>query len=152
ASLAGLVVTDVWLFGQHGLAQGVREAMYKPDAFLIMFGLIAASAAFHEVGHAAACRASGGKPGKMGCGLYLAWPAFFTDVTDAYRLGKKGRLRTDLGGVYFNVLVILTTYGIYAATRQEVVLLLVIVQHIEIVHQLLPIVRLDGYYIVADLT
>jgi putative peptide zinc metalloprotease protein len=32
------------------------------------------------------------------------------------------------------------------------VLLLVVIQHFEIVHQLLPVVRLDGYYIVADLT
>jgi putative peptide zinc metalloprotease protein len=31
-------------------------------------------------------------------------------------------------------------------------LLLVVIQHFEIAHQLLPVVRLDGYYIVADLT
>ena len=34
----------------------------------------------------------------MGAGLYLVWPAFYTDVTDSYRLGRAGRLRTDLGG------------------------------------------------------
>ena len=38
----------------------------------------------------------------MGTGLYLVWPAFYTDVTDSYRLGRAGRLRTDLGGLYFN--------------------------------------------------
>ena len=31
-------------------------------------------------------------------------------------------------------------------------LLLVLIQHFEIVHQLLPVIRLDGYYIVSDLT
>jgi putative peptide zinc metalloprotease protein len=31
-------------------------------------------------------------------------------------------------------------------------LLLVVIEHFEIAHQLLPIVRLDGYYIIADLT
>ena len=34
----------------------------------------------------------------------------------------------------------------------QVLLLLVVIEHIEIAHQLLPVVRLDGYYIVADLT
>jgi putative peptide zinc metalloprotease protein len=152
AALVGLVAADAWLFAGHGVAQAIRQGLYHPGLFLPLFGAVVLSAALHEIGHAAACRYGGGTPGKMGCGIYLAWPAFYTDVTDAYRLGKKGRLRTDLGGVYFNVLVILATYGVYFATRSEVVLILVIIQHFEIVHQLLPVVRLDGYYIVADLT
>jgi putative peptide zinc metalloprotease protein len=88
----------------------------------------------------------------MGCGIYLAWPAFYTDVTDAYRLGRRARLRTDLGGVYFNVIVVLITAGLYFATGFEPLLLLVVIQHFEIAHQLLPVVRLDGYYIISDLT
>ena len=40
----------------------------------------------------------------------------------------------------------------YALTGAEWLLLVVVVQHAEIAHQLLPVVRLDGYYIVADLT
>ena len=152
AVLVGFVAFDVWFFGTHGVAQPMREGMYNPGLFLAVFAGVVLSAAFHEIGHAAACRYGGGEPGKMGCGLYLAWPAFYTDVTDAYRLGRVARLRTDLGGVYFNVIVILLTGGLYFATGNEAVLLLVLVQHFEIVHQLLPVVRLDGYYIVADLT
>ena len=30
------------------------------------------------------------RPGVMGVGLYLVWPAFYCDVTDAYRLGRAG--------------------------------------------------------------
>ena len=33
-----------------------------------------------------ACRYGGGRPGGMGAGIYMVWPAFYTDVTDAYRL------------------------------------------------------------------
>jgi putative peptide zinc metalloprotease protein len=152
AVLAGLVAADVWLFFHHGVAQAMRQAVYHPGLFLPLFLAVVVSAAFHEIGHAAACRFGGATPGKMGCGLYLAWPAFYTDVTDAYRLSRRARLRTDLGGVYFNVVVILVTVGAYLATGFEPLLLLVVVQHFEIVHQLLPVVRLDGYYIVADLT
>ncbi|MDX6488029.1 MAG: putative peptide zinc metalloprotease protein, partial [Gaiellaceae bacterium] len=152
AVLAGLVALDVWLFFMHGVAQSARSVLYQPVNLLILLGLVALSAAFHECGHATACRYGGAKPGVMGAGLYIVWPAFYTDVTDAYRLGKGGRLRTDLGGVYFNVIFILATAGAYALTGFEPLLLVIPLQHIEIIHQFLPFLRLDGYYIVSDLT
>ncbi len=152
AALAALVVSDYWLFFEHGVAQATRQALYEPAIFLLMFVGLVLSAAFHEIGHATGCRYGGAEPGKMGCGLYLAWPAFYTDVTDAYRLDRRGRLRTDLGGVYFNVIVILVTMAAYMATGFEPLLLLILVEHVEIVHQLLPVIRLDGYYIIADMT
>ncbi|MDQ6840549.1 MAG: hypothetical protein M3137_19995 [Actinomycetota bacterium] len=151
-ALAGFIAGDIWLFFEHGVSQALRQSIEHPGFFLPLFAAIVISAAFHEIGHAAACRYGGGHPGKMGCGLYLAFPAFYTDVTDAYRLGKRARLRTDLGGIYFNVMVVLATLGSYFVTHFEPLLLLVILEHIEIVHQLLPVIRLDGYYIVADLT
>ncbi len=152
AVLVGLIAADYWLFFLHGVAQALRQSFLHPGLFLPLFAAVVISAALHEIGHAAACRYGGGHPGKMGCGLYLAWPAFYTDVTDAYRLGKRARLRTDLGGVYLNVVIIVATVGAFFATHFEPLLLLVLIEHLEIVHQLLPIIRLDGYYIVADLT
>jgi putative peptide zinc metalloprotease protein len=152
AALAGLVTFDVWLFTHHGVAQGFREALYEPALILLILGLVVLSAGWHEFGHAAGCTYSGARPGAMGAGLYLAYPAFYTDVTDSYRLGRGGRLRTDLAGVYFNGIFILATAGLYAVTGFEPLLLVIVVQHIEIAHQLLPFLRLDGYYIVADLT
>jgi putative peptide zinc metalloprotease protein len=152
AVLAGLVVLDVWLFAYHGVAQSLREVLYSPALLMMMLGLVILSAAFHECGHATACAYGGARPGAMGAGLYIVWPAFYTDVTDAYRLDKRGRLRTDLGGVYFNVIFILATAGAYALTGYEPLLLIIPFQHLEIMHQFLPFIRLDGYYIVSDLT
>ncbi|HLY83243.1 MAG TPA: hypothetical protein VKQ71_09655, partial [Acidimicrobiales bacterium] len=151
--LGSLLAADWWVFIHHGVAQALRQAIYHPGLFLPLLAAIVLSAAFHEIGHASACRFGGATPGRMGCGLYLAWPAFYTDVSDAYRLGRRGRLRTDLGGVYFNVVIILIATGVYMATRGlDALLLLVVIEHMEIAHQLLPVIRLDGYYIVADLT
>src|SRR5947208_478927 len=150
--LAGLVAMDVWLFFHHGIAQSLREVLYSPALLMMMLGLVILSAAFHECGHATACAYGGARPGVMGAGLYIVWPAFYTDVTDAYRLGKGGRLRTDLGGVYFNVVFMLATAGVYALTGYEPLLLVIPFMHLEILHQFLPFIRLDGYYIVSDLT
>src|SRR6185312_8598982 len=77
--------------------------------------------------------------------------AFFTDVTSSYRLGRAGRLRTDLGGVYFNAWSILALISLYAWTGHPALVLAVAVVHVELVQQLMPIARLDGYFVVADL-
>ncbi|MDT7536741.1 MAG: putative peptide zinc metalloprotease protein [Actinomycetota bacterium] len=151
ATLVGLIAMDAWLFLAHGLAQGMRQAMERPALFLLAFGLVVISAAFHECGHATACTVGGGKPGRMGAGIYLAWPAFYTDVTDAYRLDRRARLRTDLGGVYFSCLLVLGLGAVYAATGFEPLLLIAFLMQIEVVHQMLPFLRLDGYYVVSDL-
>jgi putative peptide zinc metalloprotease protein len=87
----------------------------------------------------------------MGVGIYVVWPAFYTDVTDAYRLSRGGRLRVDLGGVYFNVLFILGVTGAYFLTGWEPILILIPLQHFQILQQFLPFLRLDGYYILSDL-
>ena len=127
AALGAFVAFDVWLFGIHGVAQGIRATLSNPTLILMLVGLLIASAGFHEFGHATACRYGGAEAGAMGVGLYLVWPAFYTDITDSYRLGKGGRLRTDLGGLYFNALFILATGAVYFATRFEPLLLVAVV-------------------------
>jgi putative peptide zinc metalloprotease protein len=152
AVLAGLVAFDAWFFFNHGVAETLRQLLYQPLYLVLAFVFIVASAAFHESGHATACRYGGAEPGVMGAGIYIVWPAFYTDVTDAYRLGKGGRLRTDFGGVYFNAIFILAMSGIFFATGFEPLLFPVLLAHMEIFRQLLPLLRLDGYYVLADLT
>ncbi len=112
--IAGFLALGAWLLLEHGIAQGLRHAIYQPLLLLGMFAAVVVATAFHETGHATACRYGGAKPGVMGVGLYIVWPAFYTDVTDAYRLGRGGRLRTDLGGIYFNAIFALAAGGLYA--------------------------------------
>jgi hypothetical protein len=76
---------------------------------------------------------------------------FYNDVTDSYRLERSGRLRTDLGGVYFNAIAVVAAAGTYLTTGFEPLLVFVAVQHLVVVQQFLPFVRLDGYYVVSDL-
>jgi putative peptide zinc metalloprotease protein len=152
AVLAGLVAVDVWFFFVHGAAQSTRELLYNPVLLLMVLGLVVLATALHEIGHATAARYGGAEPGVMGAGIYVVWPAFYTDVTDAYRLNRAGRLRVDLGGVYFNCIFILGIAGAYALTGFEPLLVLIVVQHLQIIQQFLPFLRLDGYYILSDLT
>jgi putative peptide zinc metalloprotease protein len=152
AVLGALVAVDVWFFFFHGVAQPLRELAYNPILLLLVLGLVVLATALHEIGHATATRYGGAEPGVMGAGIYIVWPAFYTDVTDAYRLDRKGRLRVDLGGIYFNAVFVLLVAAAYALTGFEPLLVLILVQHMQILQQLLPFLRLDGYYILSDLT
>jgi putative peptide zinc metalloprotease protein len=150
-ALVGLGVLDRWLFLDYGVGPVMAQIGAHPMQVLATFGLLVASMLFHECGHAAGCRYGGGRPGAIGAGLYLFIPAFYTNVTDAYRLDRRARLRTDLGGIYFNVVFILGLGAVFVTTGWAPLAFVIVLTHIEILQQLLPFVRLDGYYILSDL-
>jgi putative peptide zinc metalloprotease protein len=153
AMLAGLAALDVWLFFFHGgLVRGARETLYQPELLVLVFGLTLLATLFHELGHASACRYGGAEPGRIGVGIYIVWPIFYNDVTDTYRLGRIGRLRADLGGVYFDIIFTLGIAGAYFFTGSEWLLLMVLLLQLDILGQFMPFLRFDGYYVVSDLT
>lgn len=148
--LVMVAVTHWWLYVQHGVAQSLLEVIGRPDLFLVLVPLVLVSALFHEFGHATALRHGGGEARKIGIGFYLMYPTFYTDITDSYRLGRWARIRTDLGGFYFNLIFTLGVMGAYALTHQEFLLVLVVWTDLDIIEQWLPFVRFDGYWAVAD--
>ena len=150
--LAGFAVVFWFVLLHKGVASATAQAFDSPELLLLVFGLAIASGAVHEIGHAAACRYGGGRPGGMGAGIYMVWPAFYTDVTDAYRLPRGARLRTDLGGIYFNAVIAVVTLAVWVAVRADALLLLVALQMLEIVKNLSPVIRADGYHILSDAT
>ena len=141
-----------WVLLERGLAAAAHEAFDKPGLLLLVIAVTVFSAGFHEFGHAAAARRGGAVPGVMGAGIYLVWPAFYTDVTDSYRLGRAGRVRTDIGGLYFNAIVAIAVTGVWWVTQYDALLLVVATQILQMVQQLTPLVRFDGYHVLADVT
>src|SRR6478736_4539993 len=152
AVTAAFLVACWWLLMVKGLASATHEAFANPGLVLLILVVTVFSAGFHEFGHAAAARRGGATPGAMGTGLYLMWPAFYTDVTDSYRLGRGGRLRTDLGGLYFNAIIVLLAFGVWWLTGWHALLLIVATQILQMIRQLAPMLRFDGYHVLADVT
>ena len=152
AVTVGFLWLSWWLLLDKGLASATHDAFHRPGLLLAVFLVTVLSAGFHEFGHAAAARRGGATPGVMGMGLYLFWPAFYTDVTDSYRLGRAGRLRTDLGGLYFNAIVAVGIVGVWWFTHNDALLLVVATQILQMLRQLTPLIRFDGYHVLADLT
>ena len=140
-----------YVFFVHGVAKSVHDTLYTPGLLVAVLGLIVASAFFHEFGHASGLKAGGADVRGMGAGLYLAYPAFYTDVTENYKLPRWSRVRTDLGGFYFNLIFALGLVALAIVTGSEFLYAMVALVCLEIVHQMLPLVRLDGYWALADM-
>lgn len=150
ATLVVLVSMDVWLLRGGRTGAGLRHVVVHPELAVLLVVLTVVGAAFHELGHATACHYGGAEPGVIGIGLYLIWPVFYNDLDDSYRLDRSGRLRADLGGVYFNALFAILLGSIYLITGFQPFIVAVVMQHLAIAHQFLPFVRLDGYYVLSD--
>lgn len=142
---------DAWFFTSQSFTHDLVSVAANPRAMALMIGIYLLSVFFHECGHAAAAVRGGGRPGRIGMGIYVFIPAFFTDVSDTYRLDRVGRLRTDLGGVYFNVLGTVVTGFVLAGTRAPVLGVAFVLVQLGMLEQLLPLVRLDGYFVLGDL-
>jgi putative peptide zinc metalloprotease protein len=153
--VAAFLAADVWIIAQGDvlgrLAAGVVDVALRPGLVLAILGLTVVFTAFHECGHVTACRYGGARPGDLGVGLYIVWPAFYSTVTDSYRLDRVGRLRTDLGGIYFNTIAMLTLALVHLWTGEPWLLIGLVSMHVQTLWQFLPNLRLDGYYILADL-
>jgi putative peptide zinc metalloprotease protein len=140
------------LLAHRGDAGDATKRMLDQPILLLVLSVITwASMAFHEFGHATAARYGGARPGSMGVGFYLIWPALYTNVTDTYRLDRRGRLRTDLGGLYFNAIFLVGAATAYLLGGWSPLIVFIGLAHLQAAQQFLPFLRLDGYYVVSDL-
>jgi putative peptide zinc metalloprotease protein len=146
-----IAIAHAWLYGIHGVEGSLRSVLGTPGLILVALGMTVLAGLFHELGHAAGLRYGGGRVREMGVGFFLFYPAFYTDVTDSYRLGRWARVRTDLGGLYFHLIFAVAVMGVYAFVRQEYLLVVVLLINLEVLYQCLPFARLDGYWAIADL-
>jgi putative peptide zinc metalloprotease protein len=152
--LIAALVAHGWLYAvaAERVLLGLYQFIYNPALILVTIPLMILVTLFHEFGHASALRYGGGTVRKIGIGIYITDPVIYTDTTDNYRLGRWARVRTDLGGFYFWLIAQLVIIGAYLLTRQEFLLFVVVLLDVEIIFQLLPFARFDGYWALASLT
>lgn len=116
-------------------------------ALLFLLG----SVIFHELGHLAACRTFGCPHGEIRLGLYLLFPVFYADVTPSWRLSRKERMIVDLGGVYFQALLLLPLFLLSRTSGDSLWRILFIEVDLLIAFSLNPFLRFDGYWVCSDL-
>jgi putative peptide zinc metalloprotease protein len=140
------------------LAAGVLIALFfaagKPalagPGLLPAIGLTILSLLVHELGHAAACVRYGAAPSGIGATIYLIYPAFYSDVSDAWRLRRWQRVVVDLGGVYLQVLVAAVYAALHLLTGAPALHLAVWLIALSVAFSLNPVFKFDGYWVIAD--
>jgi putative peptide zinc metalloprotease protein len=146
-TLAAIAAAHIALYSQHFDTFHLRLPHGSPliILFLSLFSILA-----HEMGHATALARYGAAPGKIGFGLYLLMPTFFADVSEVWRLPRKGRLVVDLGGVYFQQAVFIV-FAILALqfSSLELAAPCYAIDTMTLV-ALNPVFRFDGYWLLAD--
>jgi putative peptide zinc metalloprotease protein len=114
------------------------------------YGLFVASLLVHELGHAAACARYGAPPSDIGVTMYLVYPAFYSDVTSAWRLRRWQRVVVDLGGNYFQLAVGAVYATVYLATGAAACRGAFLLILYGAAFSLNPIFKFDGYWVLAD--
>ena len=105
----------------------------------------------HELGHAAALRASGERVGAIAIGMYTFVPVVLTDVSAAWRLPRAARLRVDVGGVYVQLVggAVLAAIGLVTGAAWATAAAWLVVASLLVNAN--PFLRTDGYWVAVDL-
>lgn len=111
----------------------------------------------HELGHGFACKHFGGKVRAIGVALYFFRPAWYCDVTDAWLFTKRHeRLITHAAGITIDFLLtslalFLLPFSLQIQWLMVIITLTFLVGGIRTLANFNPLIKLDGYYILADL-
>ena len=125
---------------------------------LVFIFLMTVPLSIHEFGHALTMKHYGGECHQVGFMLFYLSPAFFAEAADAYLLEKRSeRIWFSLAGIYSEALLCCLAAFIWfftppgTAIHDFAFLLFLFSGITSLLLNLNPLVRLDGYYILADL-
>ena len=117
----------------------------------ILYALLLLSVLFHELGHLSACSFHGCEHGELRFGLYLIFPAFYSNVTRAWSLPRRARVHVDLGGVYFQMILAVPALAAYWITGRPIWICYCLALVSMAAFSLNPFLRFDGYWLCSDL-
>jgi putative peptide zinc metalloprotease protein len=117
----------------------------------VVLALVMVSLVLHEFGHASACRAFGAKEGEIGFAIYLVFPVFYCDVTDAWKLSRRERAALDLAGLYMQGLFAALMLAIYLASGRDLFLWTFLAISASYIPNLNPFLKMDGYWFLSDM-
>jgi len=113
-------------------------------------------AVFHEFGHAVALKHYGGQVTEMGFLLLYFQPCVYSNMSDAYLLPKKRqKVNVMLAGLFVQMIVTAIAVFVWRITALDTVVnhlafLVAAVSLAIVLFNLNPLIKLDGYYLLAD--
>lgn len=140
------------VFGSVALFHSIYGDVYSEKSGWIYVLMLIVNIFFHEVGHIIFCLHAGRQINSYGFKLNYGIPMFYVDTSDICMASKKDRIMTSLGGVYLNSLIGLMTvaknFVLCGGIGKDA---LTLIPYFFVISNLLPFMKLDGYYILSDL-
>jgi putative peptide zinc metalloprotease protein len=155
----GLVISGLMVVGTHheDFVDELRR-MFDPSLWLLLLGMWAVAKVIHEAGHAVAARYHDVHVGKIGIMFFFMAPLAYVDVTDAWKLKSRwSRVQIALAGVYVELAVAAIAAWVWwllpdGYARHLAAQCFLIAGPATLLVNANPLLRLDGYYVVSDLT
>jgi len=157
-----IILLLVAVFGSILFLEISKDPQYalfgeNAGATLIKLGVLAyIPLLIHEFGHAITAKHVGCEVYKGGAMLYYGLPAAFVDTTDVWMFGKRARLAVTWAGPYtgyiiagISALIVYFWKGL-SLTVATSLLQIGLIGFFTSSMNLLPLLKLDGYYILAD--
>ncbi len=147
----------VIVFANWGKFCQSAAAYWSPSTWLQLYVVWLLLKIVHECFHGLACRRFGGHVGVAGVAFILFSPVAFVDVTSAWRFRSKWhRIVTSSAGMYVEfaiaaVACVVWQYTTSAAVEHLCHSIIVAASLSTLLFNANPLMRFDGYYILADL-
>jgi putative peptide zinc metalloprotease protein len=154
-----VVVPAVVLAAVHwpDLTHSLSDRVLAPANLILIALVYPVVKALHELGHAYACKARGGEVHQLGIMLLVFFPAPYVDASAATAFDNKWQ-RAAVGAAGILVEVFLAALALYAwillepsTTRAIAFNVMLIAGVSTVVFNGNPLLRFDGYYVLADL-
>ncbi len=152
---AGLVATHFETFRSKLPEQ---HMFFRFQTIAYMWAALGAVKIIHEFGHGLSCKVFGGEVHEMGALLLCLSPALYCNVSDAWTLPNKWhRIIISAAGIYVElVIAAIATFvwwnsGAYPFINNLSLSLMVVCSVSTVVFNANPLMRYDGYYVLADL-
>ena len=157
-----LVLTALYfVFTNRAALFSQLNGVLDPSNLLHVSVLFILIRAWHEFGHAAACKAMGGRCTEIGLMLvaYLL-PFPYCDTSSAWRFPEvRKRVIVSAGGMYFETFLAAIAAIVWANTSSDATTLRMLMYNVmfvcgvtTLVFNANPLMRYDGYYILSDMS
>jgi putative peptide zinc metalloprotease protein len=157
---AAIVVYAFWLLLIHGSQVLVKlptvGELWQPRYLLLWLGTIVLLKIAHEMGHAITCHHFGGRCHESGVMLLAFFPALYCDVSDVWQMtSKRQRMLVSASGMIVEITLAAAAfigwwYTVPGLLHTWLLGVAVIGSFGTLVINANPLLRYDGYYLLAD--
>lgn len=125
----------------------------EPAEYVIIYATFLISVCFHEFAHGVVCKYYGGKVGTLGFMLIFFSPAMYCDISGVRVIESKyKKIMASFAGIYVNLFFMSIASLGFVIFREPILAAFIIMSFTTILSNLIPFVRLDGYWILSFAT